>query len=69
MFYSLKIHNTGYILLKQTPLKTPETLKEKFTVVSLQTKKLVIVIKVVRNEAIGRVFRSFLKIAPSSIQC
>ena len=69
MFYSLKIHNTGYILLKQTPLKTPETLKEKFTVVSLQTKKLAIVIKVVRNEAIGRVFRSFLKIAPLSIQC
>ena len=59
MFYSLKIHNTGYILLKQTPLKTPETLKEKFTVVSLQTKKLAIVIKVVRNEAIGRVFRYF----------
>ena len=69
MFYSLKIHNTGYILLKQTPLKTPETLKEKFTVVSLQTKKLAIVIKVVRTEAIGRVFRSFWKIAPSSIQC
>ena len=69
MFYSLKIHNTGYILLKQTPLKTPETLKEKFTVVSLQTKKLAIVIKVVRNEAIGRVFRSFWKIAPSNIQC
>ena len=69
MFYSLKVHNTGYILLKQTPLKTPETLKEKFTIVSLQTKKLAIVIKVVRNEAIGRIFRSFWKIASSSIQC
>ena len=69
MFYSLKVHNTGYILLKQTPLKTPETLKEKFTIVSLQTKKLAIVIKVVRNEAIRRIFRSFWKIASSSIQC
>ena len=69
MFYSLKIHNTGYIVLKQTPLKTPETLKEKFTVVSLQTKELAIVIKVGRNEAIGKVFCSFGKITPSSIQC
>ena len=49
MFYSLKVHNIGYILLKQTPLKTPETLKEKFAVVSLQTKHLAIVMKVVRN--------------------
>ena len=35
MFYSSKIHNIGYILLKQTPLKTPENLKEKFAVVGL----------------------------------
>ena len=49
MLYSSKIHNIGYIWLKQTPLKTPETLKEKFAVVSLQTKKLAIVIKVVRQ--------------------
>ena len=69
MFYSLKVHNIGYILLKQTPLKTPETLKEKFAVVSLQTKKLFIVIKVVRNEAIGRVFCNFREITPSSVQC
>ena len=69
MFYPLKIHNIGYILLKQTPLTTPETLKEKFAVVSLQTTKLAIVIKVVRNGARGRVFCSFGKITPSSIQC
>ena len=25
MFFSLKIHNIGYILLKQTPLKTPDS--------------------------------------------
>ena len=49
MFYLSKMHNIGYILLKQTPLKTLETLKEKFAVVSLQTKQLVIVMKVVRN--------------------
>ena len=49
MFYSSKIHNIGYILLKQTALKTPETLKKKFAVISLQTKQLAIVIKVVRN--------------------
>ena len=49
MFYSSKIHNIGYILLKQTPLKTRETLNEKFTVVSLQTKQAAIVIKVVQN--------------------
>ena len=48
MFYSLKIHNIGYILLKQKLLKTPETLKKMFAVVSLQTKQLAIVIKVVR---------------------
>ena len=30
MSYSLKIRHIGYILLKQTPLKTPETLKEMF---------------------------------------
>ena len=28
MFCSSKIHNIGYILLKQTPLKTHETLKK-----------------------------------------
>ena len=38
MFYSSKIHNVGYILLKETPSKTPETLKKKFAVVSPQTK-------------------------------
>ena len=59
MSYSLKVHNIGYILLKQTPLKTPEILKERFAVVSLQTKKLAIVIKEIRNEAIGRVFCKF----------
>ena len=42
----------GYILLKQTLLKTPEILEERFAVVSLQTKKLAIVIKVAQNEAI-----------------
>ena len=53
MLYSSKIDNIGYILLKQAPLKTPETLKfEKLAVVSLQTKKLAIVIKAVRNETI-----------------
>ena len=52
MLYSSKIDNIRYILLKQTPLKTPETLKEKLAVVSLQTKKLAIVIKAVRNETI-----------------
>ena len=50
MFYLSKIHNIGYILLKQTPLKIPETLKETLAVVSLQTKKLTIVIKVVQNQ-------------------
>ena len=25
MFFSSKIHNIGYILLKQTPLKTPDS--------------------------------------------
>ena len=30
-----KIYNIGYALLKQTPLKTPETLKKNFAVVSL----------------------------------
>ena len=49
-FYSSKIHTIGYILLQQKPLKTPETLKEKFAVVSIQTKHLVIVMKVVRNQ-------------------
>ena len=49
MFYSSKIHNIVYILLKQTPLKTPNTLTEKFAVVSLQTKQLAIVMKVVQN--------------------
>ena len=52
MLYSSKIDNIGYNLLKQTPLKTPETLKGKLAVVSLQTKKLAIVIKAVRNETI-----------------
>ena len=50
MFYLSKIHNIGYILLEQTPLKIPETLKETFPVVSLQTKKLTILIKVVQNQ-------------------
>ena len=49
MLYSSKIHNIGYIWPKQTPLKTPETLKKKFATVSLQTKNLAIVIKVVRQ--------------------
>ena len=49
MFFSSKIHKIGYILLKQTPLKAPEALEEKFDVVILQTKQLAIVIKVVRN--------------------
>ena len=39
MFYSSKIHNIGYILLKRTFLKT-ETLKKKFAIVSLQTKNI-----------------------------
>ena len=52
MLCSSKIHNTGNILLKRTPLKTPEILEERFAVVSLQTIKLAIVIEVVRNEAI-----------------
>ena len=77
MSYSLKVHNIGYILLKQTPLKTPEILKERFAVyklqtslqTSLQTKKLAIVIKEIRNEAIGRVFCNFGEITPSSVQC
>ena len=50
MFYFSKIHSIGYILLKQTPLKIPETLKETFAAVSLQTKKLTILIKVVQNQ-------------------
>ena len=50
IFDSSKIHNIGHILLKQTPLKTPETLKNKFAMVSIQTKHLAIVIKVVRNQ-------------------
>ena len=52
MLYSSKIHNIGYILLKQTPLKTPETLNKKLAAVSLLIKKLAIVIKVERNETI-----------------
>ena len=68
IFYSLKIHNIGYILLKQTPFKTPESLKETFAVVSLQTKTLAIVIKVVQNEAMEKAFCSFGEITPSSIQ-
>ena len=63
------IHNIGYILLKQTPLKTFETLKEKFAAVSLKTKKISTVMKVVRYEPIWRVFCSFGKIALSKIQC
>ena len=47
MFYSPKMRSIIYILLKQTPLKTPETLKKKFAAVSLQTKQLAIVVKVV----------------------
>ena len=50
IFYSSKIHNVGHILLKQTPSKTPETLKKRFAVVSLQTKQLAIAIKVARNK-------------------
>ena len=52
MFFSSKIHNIGYTLLKQTPWKllAPETLKKKFAVVSLKTKQLATVIKVVRNQ-------------------
>ena len=49
MFYSSKIHNVGYILLKQTLLKTPQTLKKRFAVVSLQTNQLAIFIKIVQN--------------------
>ena len=52
MLYSSKIHNIGYILLKQTPLKNPGTLKEKFAVLSLKTEKLATVIKIVPNETI-----------------
>ena len=50
MFYSSKIHNNGYILLRQKPLKTPETLKENFAAVNQQTIQLAFVIKVVRNQ-------------------
>ena len=47
MSHVLFINNIGHILLKETPLKTPETLKKKLAVVSLQTKQLAICIKVV----------------------
>ena len=50
MFYLSKIHNIGYILLKQTSVKTPETLKKNFSGKSPQTKQPAIVIKVVRNQ-------------------
>ena len=49
MSHVLFINNIGRIYLKETPLKTPETLKKKLAVVSLQTKQLAFVIKVVRN--------------------
>ena len=39
MFYSSKIHNTGYILLKRTLLKI-ETLRKMFAIVSLQAKNI-----------------------------
>ena len=39
MFYSSKIHNIEYILLKWILLKT-ETLKNKFAMASLQTKNI-----------------------------
>ena len=45
------IHQRSIILLK-----TPETLKEEFAVVSVQTKKLAIAFKVARKEVIWRVF-------------
>ena len=56
MLCSSKIHNTGYILLNRTPLKTPEILEERFAVVSLQTKKLAIVIKVAQMRQFERYF-------------
>ena len=37
-------------MLKQTLLKTPETLKKKFAVVNLQTNQLAIVIRIVQNQ-------------------
>ena len=48
-FYSKKIQDVGCILLKQTLLKTPETLKKNFAVVSLQTNQLAILIRIVQN--------------------
>ena len=47
------------ILSENTPLETSEILKETFAVVSLQTEKLAIAIKVVRKEAIWRVNLQF----------
>ena len=49
IFYSSKIHNIRYILLKQKLLEPTENFKKRFGVGSLQIKQLAVVIKVVRN--------------------
>ena len=47
MLYPSKIHKIWYILLEKSPLKKPQNLKKKLTVVSLQTVHPTITIEVV----------------------